>query len=251
MANPTISSLEIVARDMVRVNFSCNMKNNAALSLPANYVWTAIDGTAIETKEVVVPRSDYDPTPEEVILVLMGAPEVDKRYRLLISGVTNTLGEGVQTTLYHSGSISAAGYWNYYGPLYVPAGGSIAVRMSGDGNPDLYLREGDYPTLVAYDEVDTALPASVLHTGEGEYYIGVYSNGTTSTFYLTITFDGSYTEMIGYRTKVDDAITHLGRSMYDTGPKTLLRSTLVMLLHELTTLSAANIRQYVGPEVSE
>jgi hypothetical protein len=57
---------------------------------------------------------------------------------------------GTPTTSTVSGSV-AKGAQQAYAPLAVVPGTQLVVKMTGSGDPDLYVRFGSAPTLTAFD----------------------------------------------------------------------------------------------------
>ncbi len=89
----------------------------------------------------------------------------------------------------------ARGQWRYFGPFSIGRSGSKpkeirAALSGGSGDPDLYIRKVDRPTLssanVCASRSSTATESCTVK-GDGTYYVGVYGYGPSNTFRLSVT----------------------------------------------------------------
>lgn len=81
------------------------------------------------------------------------------------------------------------GEWAYYGP-FNSTGVSLTAELVGSGDADLYLRNGESPTLDSYDcrpFLNHSDERCVISAG-GQTYIGIRGFATTSTVNLTVSY---------------------------------------------------------------
>ena len=118
--------------------------------------------------------------------------EYDARYRIasiadiFTPGATQAGAHGNnEITTTKQGTVVQGG-WVHYGPFNAGSG-SFMVEMSGDGDADLYVRNGAQPTQSEFDcsPFMDGSDESCAVQGPGEFYVSV-SGFKTSNFNLTI-----------------------------------------------------------------
>ncbi|MCB9561672.1 MAG: hypothetical protein H6709_21225 [Kofleriaceae bacterium] len=98
------------------------------------------------------------------------------------------------TTTNKDGSV-AKGAWTHLGAFDVTPGSSLAVSMTGSGDPDLYVRFGSQATTSAYDcrpyaEGPEEACNLTVPSGATKVYVSVNGYANTNTFAIAITSGG-------------------------------------------------------------
>ena len=99
------------------------------------------------------------------------------------------------------GASATSGNWYYPTPGYVtlPSGMSqlVVTTSGGSGDSDIYVRQGSKPTNAgsSYDCRNTQngnnRSCTISSPSSGDYYIGLYANGTFSNVTLTVSYSGT------------------------------------------------------------
>lgn len=108
-------------------------------------------------------------------------------YDLSMQTGTTPPPSGGEVNVTETGALAKA-QWKQLGPYAVPAGKTLIVAMTGDGDADLYVRKNAAPSATSYDcrPYTNNTNESCAIVGPATVYVGVNGYAATSNFSLSI-----------------------------------------------------------------